>query len=125
MRSVELKYLLYVFVLFVYQLLVSVSTRLQSFRPVCHLYSFLSTCHLYSFLLVCQSFLLVSIHLSTVSTCFSLFHVLVFTGFSSNAAKFKGCVRYIFASLFFMSKREHLWNKEECFLFHLESSFRS
>ena len=26
---------------------------------------------------------------------------------------------------FFMSKRKNLWNKEECFLFHLESSFRS
>ena len=37
----------------------------------------------------------------------------------------KGCVPYIFASLFFMAKREHLWNKEECFLFHLESSFHS
>ena len=33
------------------------------------------------------------------------------------------CVRYIFT--FFMSKREHLWNKEKCFLFHVESSFRS
>ena len=40
-------------------------------------------------------------------------------------AGLKGCVRYIFASLFYMSKREHLWNKEKCFLFHLESSFRS
>ena len=38
---------------------------------------------------------------------------------------FKGCVHYIFASLFFMSKREHLWNKEECFLSHLESPFCS
>ena len=27
--------------------------------------------------------------------------------------------------LFFMSKREHLWNKEKCFLLHFESSFRS
>ena len=38
---------------------------------------------------------------------------------------FKGCACHIFASLFFMSKREHLWNKEKCFLFHFESSFRS
>ena len=30
-----------------------------------------------------------------------------------------------FASLFCMSKGEHLWNKEKCFLFHFESSFRS
>ena len=37
---------------------------------------------------------------------------------------FKDFVHYIFASLF-MSKREHLWNKEKCFLFHFESSFRS
>ena len=47
---------------------------------------------------------------------------------SGSSLDFKGCVRYIFASLFFMSRehlREHLWNKEECFLFHLESSFRS
>ena len=39
--------------------------------------------------------------------------------------KIKGCVRYIFAILFFMFKRKHLWNKEECFSLHLESSFCS
>ena len=39
--------------------------------------------------------------------------------------KVKVCVRYIFASLFGISRREHLWNKEKCFLFHFESSFRS
>ena len=38
---------------------------------------------------------------------------------------FKGCVCYIFVSLFFKSKGEHLWNKEKCFLFHLKSSFHS
>ena len=38
---------------------------------------------------------------------------------------FKGCVRYIFASLFFKSKLEHLPNWERCFLFHFKSSFRS
>ena len=37
---------------------------------------------------------------------------------------FEGCVRYFFARLFCMSKREHLWNKK-CFLFHVESSFHS
>ena len=37
----------------------------------------------------------------------------------------KGCVRYIFASFFCMSKREHLWNKEKCFLFHFKISSRS
>ena len=36
----------------------------------------------------------------------------------------KGCVRYIFAGLFCMSKREHLWNKEKWVLFHFESSSR-
>ena len=39
---------------------------------------------------------------------------------SSNHDLFKGCVCYIFASLFFMSKRELLWNKE-IFLFYFQS----
>ena len=39
--------------------------------------------------------------------------------------KFKGCVHYIFASLFFKSKLEHLSNWERYFLFHSESSFCS
>ena len=37
----------------------------------------------------------------------------------------KDCVHYIFASLFCLSKRQHLWNKEKCFLFNFESSFCS
>ena len=37
----------------------------------------------------------------------------------------KGCVRYIFAGLFCMSKRQHLRNKEKFFLFHFKSSSRS
>ena len=37
----------------------------------------------------------------------------------------KGCFRYIFASLFCLSKKGHLWNKEKCFLFPFESCFRS
>ena len=37
----------------------------------------------------------------------------------------QGCVCYIFASLFCISKREHLGNKEKCFLFHFESYSRS
>ena len=37
----------------------------------------------------------------------------------------KGCVRYIFTSLFCMSKKEYLRNKEKCFSFHFESSSRS
>ena len=36
----------------------------------------------------------------------------------------KGCVRYIFASLFCISKREHFRTKEKC-LFYFESSSRS
>ena len=36
----------------------------------------------------------------------------------------KGCLRYIFASLFCKSKKEHLWNLEKCFLFHFKNSFR-
>ena len=32
-------------------------------------------------------------------------------------------VRYIFANLFFKSKRKHLRNLEKCFLFHFRSSF--
>ena len=37
----------------------------------------------------------------------------------------KGCVSYIFTSLFCMSKKEYLRNKEKCFSFHFESSSRS
>ena len=37
----------------------------------------------------------------------------------------KGCVHYIFASLFCKSKSEHSWSKEKCFLFHYECSFHS
>ena len=39
--------------------------------------------------------------------------------------RFKGCVCYNFANLFCMSKKEHLRNKEKCFLFHFKSSSRS
>ena len=35
------------------------------------------------------------------------------------------CVCYIFTSLFCISKREVLWNKGKCFLFHFKSSFHS
>ena len=38
---------------------------------------------------------------------------------------FKGCVCYIFASLFFKSKQEHWSNLEKYFLFHFRSSFHS
>ena len=46
----------------------------------------------------------------------------VFTYFGLVDNRVKGCVCYIFASLFYMSKREHLQNKEKCLLFHFESS---
>ena len=42
----------------------------------------------------------------------------------TDSEKLKGCVGYIFASLFYKSKREHK-NKDICFSFHFESSFRS
>ena len=32
---------------------------------------------------------------------------------------------YIFASLFWMAKGEHFWNKKRCFLFHFKTSFCS
>ena len=37
--------------------------------------------------------------------------------------RINGCVRYIFASLFFKSKRKHLWNLEKWFLLHFKISF--
>ena len=37
----------------------------------------------------------------------------------------KDCVHYIFASLFFKSKGEHLWNQEKKFLLHFKSSIHS
>ena len=49
------------------------------------------------------------------------------TGLQSegNVINLKGCVCYIFASLFFMFKWKHLWNKGKWFLFHFESFFHS
>ena len=38
-------------------------------------------------------------------------------------SRFKGCVRYIFTSLFCMPKREDLWNKEKCFFISLGKLF--
>ena len=42
----------------------------------------------------------------------------------STVEQLKGCVRYIFASLFCISKGEHLRNKEKCVLFPFKSSSR-
>ena len=46
-------------------------------------------------------------------------------GVEMTPEKIQACVRYIFASLFCISKREHLRNKEKCFLFCFESSSHS
>ena len=54
--------------------------------------------------------------LRSLSPCFTPKEVLL---------KLKGCVHYIFSSLVSMSNREHLWNKEKCFLSHFKSSFCS
>ena len=46
-------------------------------------------------------------------------------GFKRTNAMFtllEGFVFYNLAGLFYKSKREHLWNSEKCFLFHLKSS---
>ena len=44
--------------------------------------------------------------------------------FDADITKLKGCVHYIFASLFCMPKREDLWNKEKCFSFHFRVRVR-
>ena len=51
-----------------------------------------------------------------------IFHLILVGIPSSLILTVKGCVRYIFAGLFFIFRREHLRNKEKCFLLHLESS---
>ena len=45
--------------------------------------------------------------------------------FSHKLGLLKGCDHYVFASLFFKSKGEHLGNKEKSFLFHFKSPFHS
>ena len=44
-------------------------------------------------------------------------------GLSPAHKLFKGCVHYIFASLFFRSKREHLSNQGKCFFFTSKALF--
>ena len=48
----------------------------------------------------------------------------VFFHLENVLVSFKGCVHYIFATLFCKSKGEHLWNKEKYVLLYFESSFR-
>ena len=45
--------------------------------------------------------------------------------FDPSVLTLSGHNRYIFPILFFKSKGEHLGNKEQSFLFHFKSSFRS
>ena len=73
-------------------------------------------CILYLFETSFFSILLLYLPSSVFSSIDDEFWMIVFS--------VKGCVRYIFASLFCMSKREHLWNKEKCFLLHFKSSSR-
>ena len=47
------------------------------------------------------------------------------TNDNMKALVFQGCIHYIFASLFFKSKGEHLSNEVKCFLLHFKGSFRS
>ena len=55
--------------------------------------------------------------------------ILLASNFDSGSAisrMVKGCVRYIFATLLCVAKRECFWNKKKCcFFFQFESSFRS
>ena len=53
----------------------------------------------------------------------SVFFILSFWYFTLSLLKenVKGCVHYIFAGLFCMSKRQQLRNKDKYFLFHFES----
>ena len=57
-------------------------------------------------------------------SCFSPLFFIRFDSFDSKTGIFifKGCVRYIFARLFCMPKREHFRNREKYVLFHFESS---
>ena len=91
-------------------------------------------------LIVCDFFLPLFISLFIVSS-FTLLKCLIFLFWAvahilsppSRAYSFLLCsecflkdfVRYIFGNLFCKSKRDNSWNKEKCFLFHFERSFRS
>ena len=45
--------------------------------------------------------------------------------FCTHTKQIKGCVRYICCYSFYFTKRKPLKNDEQCFLFHVNSSFRS
>ena len=48
---------------------------------------------------------------------------LYFHNMLRNTILLKGCARYIFPSLFCISKIEYFWNKKKCFLFTLKALF--
>ena len=54
-----------------------------------------------------------------------LYRILIIGGSGSRKTNslFKGCVHYIFTSLFFLSLNESLGNKEKCFLFQFKGFF--
>ena len=45
-------------------------------------------------------------------------YCICFEDIAEKLSLLKGYVRYIFAVLFFKSKREYFWNYEKSFLFH-------
>ena len=63
------------------------------------------------------------LHLTYKNTQLLVFVTVLLNYF--HEANIKGCVRYIFTSLFCMCKREYFRKKEKCFLFHFESSLHS
>ena len=70
---------------------------------------------------IAQKSILLSLNLFQYQRSCSLILCQVFSlkGFYCETRKtfVKGCVRYIFASLFFTSKGDYLWDREKCFLF--------
>ena len=73
---------------------------------------------------VCK--VLVHVSFATSQTELDIWYKKLYIQVVSQVAKrLKIFVHNIFASLFCMSKKEHLWNEKKCDLFHFESSFRS
>ena len=61
--------------------------------------------------------------IQTTFPVFTQLYLLLFNSLKNQPLCFKGFVRYIFASFLYMSKREHLWNKEKCVLFTSKAHF--
>ena len=96
---------------------------------------FVSACHWYVFMTITTFNLLLFCIWSSewvVYACYYMFWIDLFMlelepnlfifYWRNNVLK---VVSATFLLVCFLSKREHSWNKEKCFLFHLESSFRS